>query len=320
MDDYDDYPRTVTQLEARFATEEACRDYLFALRWPDGFQCPRCDAGPSWPVGPRRYECRGCGYQASVTAGTIFHRTRTPLPVWFRAIWWVVTQKNGASALGLQRVLGLGSYETAWTWLHKLRRAMVRPGRDRLAGRVEVDESLIGGLEEGVHGRQTFKKALVAIAAEEDGPGTGRIRMKRIRDASADSLHGFLKEAVTPGSVIHTDAWSGYSGLDTKGYRWEITPVGPDRKRAVLLFPRVHRVSALVKRWLVGTHHGGLSPEHLDYYLDEYTFRYNRRTSRSRGKLFFRLVQQAVAVQPAPYESLIKHVRGPKPKSLDHNI
>jgi len=316
----DDYPQNLAELEARFSTDEACRDYLFALRWPEGFRCPRCAAAKAWPVGPRTNQCAGCSYQVTVTAGTIFHRTRTPLSVWFRAMWWVVTQKNGASALGLQRVLGLGSYETAWTWLHKLRRAMVRPGRDRLSGRVEVDETLIGGLEEGVHGRQTFKKALVVIAAEEDGKGIGRIRLKRIPDASATSLHSFIEEAIALGATVHTDDWLGYSGIEAKGYAWDVTTIGRDRKQATAHFPRVHRVASLVKRWIPGTHQGAISPAHLDYYLDEFTFRFNRRTSRSRGKLFYRLVQQAMVTAPAPYEKLVKHVRGPKRKPTNHNL
>jgi len=229
-------------------------------------------------------------------------------------MWWVVAQKNGASALAVQRVLGLGSYETAWTWLHKLRRAMVRPGRDRLSGRIEVDETLVGGLEEGVHGRETFKKALVVIAAQEDGRGIGRIRMKCIPDASARSLHGFLLEVVEPGSVIHTDDWQGYSGLEAKGYIREVTTLRRERSRkaASRLLPRVHRVASLLKRWILGTHQGGISPEHLEYYLDEFTFRFNRRASRSRGKLFFRLAQQAVGVEPVPYARLVKHIRTPK--------
>jgi transposase-like protein len=262
--------------------------------------------------------CAACAQQVSVTAGTIFHRTRTPLSVWFRVIWWVVTQKNGASALGIQRVFGFKSYKTAWTWLHKLRRAMVRPGRDRLGGRVEVDETYLGGLEEGVHGRQTFKKSLVVVAAQEDGKAIGRIRMRRIPDASAKSLLPFIQHSVEPGSTVHTDGWNGYEGLESKGYAHEVTVLEKSRASASDLLPRVHRVVALLKRWILGTHQGGLSPEHLDYYLDEFTFRFNRRTSRSRGKLFYRLLQQAMAVEPVPYKDIIKHVRGPKP--LDHNI
>src|SRR5271157_2413821 len=167
----EDYPSTLTELEARFRSEQACRDYLLKLRWPEGFVCPRCGTRSAWTTNRNLLVCAGCQYQGSLTAGTIFQDTRKPLTLWFRAIWWVTTQKNGASALGLQRILGLGSYVTAWTWLHKLRRAMVRPGRDRLSGRVEVDETYVGGLEEGVRGRQTETKALVAIACEQDGRG-----------------------------------------------------------------------------------------------------------------------------------------------------
>lgn len=312
----EDYPRTLAELEARFHDEAACRDYLVTLRWPDGFICPACGHKAGWKVTPLRYECAGCRHQVSVTAGTIFHATRTPLTTWFRAIWWVVAQKNGASALGMQRVLGLGSYETAWTWLHKLRRAMVRPGRDRLTGIVEVDETYIGGLEEGMHGRETFKKALIAVAAQEDGEGIGRIRMRRIQDASGESLGAFVQEAIEPGTMVRTDGWHGYNGLSALGYRHTRHLLRGNRKAASDLLPRVHRIVSLFKRWLLGTHQGAVSPEHLDYYLDEYVFRFNRRTSQHRGKLFYRCVQQAMQVDPVPYKALIKHVRGPKPQRV----
>src|ERR1022692_2874715 len=219
----EEYPRNLTELEAKFGTEEACRAYLARLRWPDGFLFPRCGGGRSWPVRGVLLECAACGCQTSVTAGTIFQDTRTPLPIWFQAMWWVTTQKNGDSALGLQRVLGLKSYETAWTWLHKLRRAMVRPGRDLLIGRVEVDECYLGGLEEGLRGRLIESKALIVVAAQENGRGIGRIRLRQIPDASAESLHPFILDSVTPGSVIHTDGWQGYSGIETKGYMRQIT-------------------------------------------------------------------------------------------------
>lgn len=314
----EDYPRTLAELEARFGTEEACREYLFALRWPEGFQCPRCSIGRAWSVGKVRFQCAHCGYQASVTAGTIFQDTHKPLAMWFRAVWWVTSQKTGASALGLQRILGLGSYQTAWAWLHKLRRAMVRPGRDRLSGRVEVDETYIGGPEEGVPGRAAEDKALVVIAAQEDGRGIGRIRMRRIPDASAENLEAFVEDSVEPGSVVHTDGWQGYRGLEKKGYRHEVTVLKGRKKTASELLSRVHRVVSLLKRWLLGTHQGAVSPEHLAYYLDEFTFRFNRRASRYRGKLFYRLLQQAVAVEPAPYRTLVKHVRGRTPSR--HNL
>lgn len=214
--------------------------------------------------------------------------------------------------MGLQRVLGLKSYKTAWTWLHKLRRAMVRPGRDRLSGRVEVDETYVGGLEEGVRGRQREAKALVVVAAQEDGAGIGRIRMGRIADASAESLVPFVQDSVEPGSVVHTDGWLGYVPLADRGYDHKVTFIKGKKKTPSELMPRVHQVVSLLKRWLMGTHQGAVSLEHLDYYLDEFTFRFNRRKSRSRGKLFFRLLQQAVAIDPVPYKSMVKCYAAPR--------
>src|SRR5262245_1904797 len=236
--------------------------------------------------------------------------TRKPLTLWFRAMWAVTSQKNGASAIGIQRELGLGSYDTAWTWLHKLRRAMVRPGRDRLAGSLEVDETFWGSEEEGMRGRQTESKVLVVIAAQEDGKGIGRIRMRRIPDASAQSLMPFVEDAIEPGSLVHTDGWSGYDPLEGKGYRHRITLLKGRKESASDLLPRVHLVASLLKRWLLGTHQGAVSREHLDYYLDEFTFRFNRRNSRSRGKLFLRLAEQAVAVGPSPYKSMVRCYAG----------
>lgn len=300
-----DSPRDLMDFEAQFASERACRDYLFALRWPDGFRCPRCSQHEAWPVREVLLQCAACGRQTSLTAGTIFQDTRKPLTLWFRAIWWLTSQKTGTSALGLQRVLGLGSYQTAWAWLHKLRRAMVRPGRDRLAGRVEVDETYLGRAEKGVRGRQTHRKPLIAMACEEQGKGIGRIRLRHVKDASAESLLPFLREAVEPGSVIHTDGWLGYEPLEKAGYVHQVTYLEAHDKSASEIFPRVHQVASLLKRWLLGTHQGAVSEEQLDYYLDEFTFRFNRRRSRSRGQLFRKLLEQAVEVEPAPYRSLI---------------
>ena len=306
----EDYPRNLTKLEARFGTEEGCRVYLAQLRWPDSFQCPRCGGKRSWPVRAVLLECAGGGCQTSVTAGTIFQDTRTALPVWFRAMWWVTTQKNGASALGLQRVLGVKKYETAWTMLHKLRRAMVRPGRDLLTGRVEVDQSYISGEEEGLPGRLNLKKALVVVAAQEDGPGIGRIRMRRVLDTSAASLLPFIRDSIQPGSVVHTDGWLGYLPVGRNGYQHQVTFLKGKKKTPSELMPRVHRVISLLKRWLLGTHQGAVSQKHLDYYLDEFPFRFNRRRSKSRGKLFFRLAQQAVAVDPVPYHRIVRPTSG----------
>lgn len=305
----EEYPRDLSEFEALFATEEACRAYLRRLRWPDGFRCPRCGGEEAWPVRSVLLQCVSCGHQTSVTAGTVFQDTHTPLKLWFHAVWWVSTQKNGASALGLQRVLGLKQYQTAWTWLHKLRSAMVRPGRDLLTGRVEVDETYLGGLEEGLRGRLVEKKALIVIAAQEEGRGIGRIRMRHIPDASAESLQAFVRDSIQLGSVVHTDGWRGYSGLSAKGYLHQVTVLKGRKETAMELMPRVHRVVGLLKRWLMGTHQGAVSHKHLDYYLDEYTFRFNRRKSKSRGKLFFRLAQQAVAVGPAPYDDIVHQRR-----------
>ncbi len=314
----EDYPRTLRELDARFATEQACREYLARLRWGQEFVCPACDGTEAWPTERGLWMCAACGHQASVIAGTIFQGTRTPLSVWFRAIWWVVSPKNGASALGLQRVLGLGSYRTAWTWLHKLRRAMVRPGRDRVSEEVEVDETLVGGLEAGGGRRHLGKKALVVIAAEVRGRAIGRIRMQRVADASADSLLMFVQHAVQPGSVVITDGLQSYRRLPKRGYRHDRRVLLGRGESAEAVWPRVHRVASLIKRWLLGTHQGGVSREHLDYYLDEFTFRFNRRTSRHRGKLFHRLLEQAVAVGPVPYAAMVKGIRGRK-KKRHHN-
>ena len=303
----EDYPRTLLELEERFSTEEACRGYLAQLRWPEGFRCPRCGHHKAWRTARGLHHCTQCGRQSSELAGTIFQDTQKPLCLWFRAIWHITTQKYGANALGLQRVLGLGSYQTAWEWLHKLRRAMVRPGRERLSGVVEVDEIYVGGERRGRRGRGADRKTLVVVAAEAKGPGTGRIRMRCVADASRKSLEPAVRAAVAAGSHVQTDGWGGYWGLVDLGYIHEVmlqeAEVGESR------LPRVHQVASLVRRGLLGTYQGAASPPHLDYYLDEFTFRFNRRTSRSRGKLFYRLVQQAVGVDPVPGTEIVGGTR-----------
>jgi transposase-like protein/ribosomal protein L37AE/L43A len=301
----EDYPRTLGEIENRFATEERCLDYLAQLRWPEGFVCPRCGGHAAWRMARGLFLCRHCRKQTSVTAGTVFQSTHLPITLWFRMMWLVTSQKDGASALGLQRVMGLGSYHTAWGLLHKLRRAMVRPGRDRLRGEVEVDETYWGAPEPDKPGRELGDKTLIIIAAQKDGKGIGRIRMRRIPNASAKSLHPFILDSIEPGATIHTDGWLGYEGLETKGYRQVVTPLRGNKRQAIQLMPRVHLVASLLKRWLISTHQGAISKKHLDYYLDEYTFRFNRRKSQSRGKLFYRLVQQTVQVSPQPYKSLV---------------
>jgi len=299
-----DYPRTLPEFDEWFSSEDACTEYLRRLRWPEGFRCPACSGTKAWATIRGNLRCTSCQRQTSPTAGTIFEGTRKPLRMWFQAMWHITCQKSGGSAMGLQRALGLGSYQTAWAWLHKLRRAMVRPGRDRLQGTVEVDETYIGGLEEGVEGRETEQKALVGIAVEEDGNGIGRIRLRRIPDASEGGLHPFVLAAIKPGSLVHTDGWKGYNGLEIFGYKRKVT-VLHQKKNAHVLMPRVHRVASLLKRWILGTHQGAISWKHLDYYLDEFTFRFNRRRSGARGMLFYRLLQQAVATDPVPYRRMV---------------
>ena len=269
-----EYPMTFDEFTKQFATEEQCRSYLYNMRWPDGFKCPKCNnATKAWLVSKTLYECSVCGHQTSVIAGTLFQDTRTPLKTWFTAIWWVTTQKNGASAMGLQQVLGLKTYKTAWTWLHKIRKAMVFPNRTKLSGSVEVDETYIGGEEPGgKQGRGSENKVLVVIAVEvNDKHKPGRVRMSVIPDASGKSLESFIIDHIEKGSTVITDGWKGYSSVESCGYqhtRILKKELDDDEK----LLPRVHMIVSLLKRWLLGTHQGAASEKHMQAYLDEYVF------------------------------------------------
>ena len=301
-----DYPQTFQEFDKWFETEDKCREYIKKLRWQHGFRCPYCDLHDEpWITARDNLRCRGCRNEISITAGTIFESTRKPLRDWFFALWFVTSQKYGANALGLQRVLGLRSYQTAWTWLHKMRRAMVIPGRNQLTGTVEIDETFVGAPEENVYGRGTGKKAIVVVAAEVRGKATGRIRLRKIEEASAENLIPFIKASICEGALVVTDGWQGYTGLQNNGYQHEIKNIKQSGKKPHELLPHVHRVDSLLKRWLDGMLQGGVQQRHLDYYLDEFTFRFNRRTSRSRGLLFYRLMQQAVMTCSTPYRGLI---------------
>ena len=301
----DEYPANLVEFNDWFNSDQACREYLEIIRWPDGFRCPRCGTSRHWVLGKRGIkECAECHYQTSVIAGTVFDGTRKSLRLWFLAMWLITSEKNGISAMGLQRQLGFSRYETAWTWLHKLRHAMVRPGRDRLSGLVEVDETYVGGEAEGLRGRGSAKKSIVVIAVEEKEYGIGRVRLRRRDDASHASLAGFIQDVVTIGSTIRTDGWSGYKGLKKLGYEHDVKKVSGSEESAEELLPHVHRVASLLKRWLLGTLQGSIGAKHLDYYLDEFTFRFNRRKSKKRGKLFYRLVQQAVQVDPISWNEI----------------
>jgi len=302
-----DYPGTFQEFDKWFSSENACLDYIAKLRWPKGFICPSCGINTDKPSLMERglFLCRECKRQTSITAGTLFHGSHKPLRTWFLAMWFVTSQKHGASALGLQRVLGLGSYNTAWNWLHKLRRAMVRHGRDQLSGAIEVDETYVGGIGTKVRGRGAKRKTIVAIAAEVRGRGPGRIRMAKVPDLSAPSLRGFVRDNVQKGAQLRTDAWSGYNGIEVMGYKHIVINISDSGDPAHVVLPRVHRVASLLDRWWLGIHQGAIRPSHLDYYLDEFTFRFNRRTSKARGLLFFRLMEQAIDCNPVPRKMII---------------
>ena len=294
-----DYPATWQQFREWFPDEKACVAYLEHLRWRDGFRCPGCAGEKGWPLEDGAWACSGCARRVSVTAGTIFDRSRIPLADWFTAIWYMTNQKYGVSALGLQRLLGLGSYQAAWTMLRKLRAAMVRRGRERLSGIVEVDETYVGGIEQGKSGRGTERKFIVVIAVELlDPKGFGRVRLRRVQDVSSASLTAFIRYAVEPGAEVRTDGWKGYLGLAERNYRHRPINLSATGDPAHVVMPGVHTVAALLKRWLLGTHQGSVTAAHLNAYLDEFAFRFNRRKSRRRGMLFYRLLENAVITKP----------------------
>lgn len=288
------YPDTMQSFFKQFPDDQACLKYLEEIRWSGGFVCPRCNHTKAWKKSNGLYRCSSCRHDASVTAGTIFGDSRIPISIWFQAVWLVVSQKNGMSALGLSRAIGIKRQKTGWFLLKRIRSAMVRIGRERLNGLVEVDEVFLGGVKPGKRGRGALGKVLILVAVEDKGKaGIGRIRIEIINDASASTLRDAVKKTVDVGSTVRTDEWMGYTTTALEGYehvsikRQSLEP-GEDPT------PLVHRISSLLKRWLLGTHQGGVHQDTIKPYLDEFVFRFNRRTSRSRGKLFFRLIQNMV--------------------------
>ena len=301
-----DYPRTFQEFRDWFPDDAACVEYLGRLRWPSGFVCPVCGGHGSWRTGKLMWMCVSCKRKTSVTAGTIFHRSHTPLSTWFAAAWFVTSQKNGVSALGLQHALGFGSYETAWAWLQKLRRAMVRPDREMLSGIVELDQIYLGGRSTGKPGGLSDKVA-VTVAVERVGPRRlGRVRFQIPERGNSNEQLDFAQSAIEPGSTIQTDGLYLFRKLATMGYTHEYVN-GYQADDITEVLPGVHRIASLLKRWIAGTLHHHVSLEHLPYYLDEYAFRFNRRNSRARGMLFYRLLQQAVATDPHPLTELYRH-------------
>lgn len=307
MKEDEKYPKDFQEFLAQFPDEKSCWQYLIDIRWPDGYVCTRCQSKKYWLTAKHKIHCSGCGTEFSITSGTIFQESKKPLLLWFHIMWWVVAQKTGTSAYNLKDFMGFGSYETAWQWLHKLRRAMVRSGREKLSGEVEVDETYIGGEETGTgkQGRGADEKSLVVVATECIGKRIGRVRFKIIPDASSESLLSFIEENIEHGSTVVTDGWSGYAPVsENKEYKHIPKVISGSGKQAHELLPHVHMVDALVKRWINGTHQGKISPKYLKYYLDEFAFRFNRKLSTHRGKLFYRLMQQAAITHPMSYEEI----------------
>jgi transposase-like protein len=298
------FPKTLIEFSRRFPTEETCEAYLAELRWPKGFICPRCGHDKAWALPARRLrQCAKCDYQASTTAGTILHRTRTGLGLWFMAAFLMITDKRGLSALSLQRQIGVKRYETAWMMLHKLRRATVNANRSKLVGTVEVDEAWIGGEQKGLPGgrnRVGRAAALAVFAVELTGDVPQRLRVKLVPDDTADSLVGFIKEVVEPGSTIITDGWNSYRGLPREGYTHKRIVEG---KGAAFINPVPHTHIAIgnCKAWLIGTHKG-VWRRHLGAYLDEFVFRYNRR--RNLALAFRTLLGYGASRGPTTYETI----------------
>jgi len=305
------YPKNQIEFDRMFKTEQDCIDYLISIRWSQGFECPTCGSVRTWKKSKKRFECIDCHTETTVTSGTIFHKSTKPLKVWFYAIWWIVAQKNGVSAKGLMRIIGLGSYRTSWTWLHKFRRLMVLSSRSKLQGIIEVDEVLLGGKKSGKRGRGAEGKSLIAVAVEVKGRKTGRVRLAKIPDASSISLNEFIENNIKKASTIITDEWPSYNKLESMGYihkTQKATAKNENEDEEVL--PNVHRIASLLKRWLLGTHQSYVNKNKLGYYLDEYIFRYNRRTSTSRGLLFLRLIEQTVKTPPVSYKEIINQNHG----------
>jgi transposase-like protein len=306
-----DLPRDLPTFLKRFGSDAKCRAYLVRARWPAGFCCTGCGHDQAWSHKKRLIEeCTACGKQHSILAGTLFEQTKTGLARWFLAIYLVTSSKGGISAMELQRQMGFGSYQTAWSWLHKIRKAMVRPDRQPLSARVEADETYVGGPRPGTSGRGAGGKTTVAGAVESGrgkarGRRLGRLRLAVGPDVSAKSLQGFLGQNVARPATVSTDGWSGYGGLDAAGYAHERLNLAASWGDAALRLPAIHLVFGLTKRWLLGTHHGAVSKKHLAAYLDEFVFRFNRRTARSIAHRFARVIQQAVLTPPATYRDIV---------------
>jgi len=320
------FPKTLREFQSKFATEEACQQYLAACRWPDGFECPRCGNGRAYElVELKRWQCTGCRHQVSLTAGTSLNNTKTPLTVWFWAAYLMTTDKRGVSALLLQRQLALSRYETAWMMLHKLRRAMVNLAREPLRGEVEVDETWVGGTQAGLRGSRQLKgrkAALVLAAVEKRGRATGRVRLAVIPDFKGATLMAFLKQNVAPGSTVYTDGLKSFTRLEEAGLKHvpRSQPLRIElRKGAKSVVPLADRAIGNLQQWLNGTYHG-VSRDQLQVYLDEFVFRHNRR--RQPMAAFQTLLGLSTGRKPTTYKQirgaadLSSHLLKPEPHLL----
>jgi len=297
------FPTTQIGFEQRFSTEEACLEYFVNLKFKDGYKCNSCGYDKYWLMSRRRVGCQKCKKRVSLTTGTIFEQSNKPLLLWFRVIWLMIAQKNGISAVGVQRIMGFGSYRTAWAWLHKLRMVTVLSSRTKLNGKVEVDETLLGGKVAGKRGRGAEGKILVGIAVEVIGRRTGRVRLSALPDASRKSLKKFITGNIEEDSELITDGWKSYESIE--GFKHTIIHNGATDEEENLL-PNVHRIASLLKRWLLGTHQNYVTGNKVQNYLDEFTFRYNRRKSNSRGLLFQRVLEQVVSHNPITYAKVFE--------------
>ena len=299
----EDFPMSEIEFEKRFSKEQACMDYLAKMKWPEGFCCQRCGHRQYWISEKRLYICTRCETGYPLTAGTVMHGTKKPLTYWFKAMWRFTTRKSGVNAVNLKELLGLGSYQTAWAWLHKLRRCTIRQNRESLSGNVEVDEFFIGGQKPGKRGRGANGKTIVLAAVEKEGNKFGRIRLQVVPDCSGDVLKQFVHTNVVPGSHLGTDGWKGYNFASKSYTHSKIIASKTVDKNSVL--PGVHRIASLVKRLMLGTFQGRFGAEHLQSYMDEYVFRFNRRTSRNIGKKFMRIVQQVSSSTKMTYRKIV---------------
>lgn len=307
------FPKNYEEFLDWFQTEDDCRDYLEWVRWPNGFACPKCGFKEYWKTSGGLRRCKKCEFKCSVRTGTVFEDGHKSLRLWFHVMWLMMAQKVGMSAKNFHDAFGFGSYQTSWAWLQKLRSVMIRAGREQLDGRIELDETYIGGQKEGKRGRGAEAKTLVLVAIEgESAKKLGRVRFRIINRASSADISPFVKECIKPGATIVTDGLKSYTFLDGVGYKHKSyvqtgKSVQIDENKSRL--EHVHLVISLLKRWLLGTHQGSVTPHHLSEYLDEFAFRFNRRTSKHRGKLFYRLIQQAITTRAENTKDLYRQPR-----------